>query len=75
MTVEMVSATLGALLLALVAWAGWCLARPPRCPRCHCRTASQPAELLARYPLVFRVGFRCPACDEIVAHHSVGTWE
>ena len=72
---EVVWAILAALVVALGAWAGWCLARPPRCPRCRSRTEAQPAELLAQCPPVFRIAFRCPGCAQVVAHRAMGTWD
>jgi len=66
---------LAVLVLGLTAWGAWLLTRPPRCPRCQSATQPQPAELSAEYPPVFRVGFLCPICERIVAHHTMGTWE
>ena len=75
MAAELVWAVLGVFLIGLCAWVAWGLALPPRCPRCQAVTEPQPTELLAQSPPVFRVGYRCPRCERVVAHRAMGTWD
>jgi len=64
-----------ALVLSL-GWAAWCLARSPRCPHCRSTTEAQPSERLPECAgALARIGFRCPACRQIVADRIIGTWD